>query len=61
MVAYDSSKLASHSVHDAHNALSREWSEQYYCVFASRRDIYTYHHTHEEVLKEYGDLERTIS
>ena len=51
MVAYDSSKLASHSVHDAHNALSREWSEQYYCVFASRRDIYTYRHTHEEVLK----------
>lgn len=55
MVAYDSSKLASFSVHDAHNALSRQWSEQYYCVFASRRDCHTYRHSHEDVLKEYGN------
>lgn len=28
--------------------------EQYYCAFASRRDIYQYVHTHEEVLARYG-------
>ncbi|MGM9704349.1 MAG: acetyl-CoA carboxylase biotin carboxylase subunit family protein [Prevotella sp.] len=30
-------------------------SEQYYCAFASRRDIYKYVHTHEEILAKYGD------
>lgn len=29
--------------------------EQYYCAFASRRDIYKYVHTHEEILSKYGD------
>lgn len=29
--------------------------EQYYCAFASRRDIYKYVHTHEEILAKYGD------
>ncbi len=29
--------------------------EQYYCAFASRRDIYRYVHTHEEILRRYGD------
>ena len=28
--------------------------EQYYCAFASRRDIYQYVHSHEEVLGRYG-------
>lgn len=28
--------------------------EQYYCAFASRRDIHHYAHTHEEVLQRYG-------
>lgn len=28
--------------------------EQFYCAFASRRDIYKYVHTHEEVLSRYG-------
>ncbi len=28
--------------------------EQYYCAFASRRDIHHYHHSHEEILKRYG-------
>ena len=28
---------------------------QQYCAFASRRDIYHYVHTHEEVLNRYGD------
>lgn len=28
--------------------------EQYYCAFASRRDIYQYVHTHEEILERYG-------
>ncbi len=27
---------------------------QYYCAFASRRDIYRYVHSHEEILKKYG-------
>ena len=29
--------------------------EQHYCAFASRRDIYQYVHSHEEVLSRYGD------
>ena len=29
--------------------------QQHYCAFASRRDIYKYVYTHEEVLKRYGD------
>ena len=29
--------------------------KQYYCAFASRRDIYQYVHTHEEILEKYGD------
>lgn len=28
--------------------------EQYYCVFASRRKIHHYEHTHEEVMEKYG-------
>ena len=29
--------------------------EQFYCAFASRRDIYDYVHSHGEVLSRYGD------
>lgn len=29
--------------------------EQFYCAFASRRDIYRYVHAHEEVLQRYAD------
>lgn len=29
--------------------------EQQYCAFASRRDIYHYIHTHDDVLSRYGD------
>ncbi len=29
--------------------------EDHYCVYASRRDIYIYAHTHEEILAKYGD------
>lgn len=56
MVAYDKSHLASALSHDAHNALSRAWADEYYCVFASRRDIYTYRHSIEEVRERYGDV-----
>lgn len=28
--------------------------EQFYCAFASRRDIHHYKHTHEEIMKKYG-------
>ncbi len=30
--------------------------EQYYCAFASRRDIYQYVHSHEEVVERYADV-----
>ena len=40
MVAYGESRTQQH--------------EQYYCAFASRRDIYNYVHTHEEVLIRYA-------
>lgn len=56
MVTYDKSHLASAISHDAHNALSRAWADEYYCVFASRRDIYTYRHSIEEVRERYGDV-----
>lgn len=29
--------------------------QPFYCAFASRRDIYTYRHSHEEVVSRYGD------
>ena len=29
--------------------------ELYYCAFASRRDIYHYAHSHEEILEAYKD------
>lgn len=31
-----------------------EPSEHHFCVYASRRDIYTYRHSHEEILEKYG-------
>lgn len=55
MVAYDKSKLASAGSHDVHNALSIAWQDEYYCVFASRRDIYQYVHSHEEIKERYKD------
>ena len=55
MVAYDKSHLASALSHNAHNALSRAWADEYYCAFASRRDIYDYVHSHEEILERYCD------
>ena len=41
MVAFDESRTSQ--------------GEQYYCAFASRRDIYKYVHAHEEILEKYGD------
>lgn len=32
-----------------------EQGKQYYCTYASRRDIYNYVHSHEEVQDRYGD------
>ena len=29
--------------------------EQFFCAYASRRDIYRYRHSHDEVLSRYGD------
>ena len=45
MVAFGRSDLA---------AASGE-REEYYCVFASRRDIYRYVHSHGEILGKYGE------
>lgn len=41
MVAYDKSQTP--------------LGKQFYCAFASRRDIYHYVHSHEEILSRYGD------
>ena len=54
MVAQDQSRLAEELRHDSGNALSIPWREEYYCVFASRRDIYEYQHSHEEILERYS-------
>lgn len=55
MVAFGKSKLAQDSQHHAGNALSIAWPDEHYCVFASRRDIYSYVHSHEEVVEKYRD------
>lgn len=31
-----------------------ESNENYYCVYASRRDVHSYVHTHEEILERFG-------
>jgi len=54
MVTLDQSRLADELRHDSGNALSIPWREEYFCVFASRRDIYQYRHTHEEILERYS-------
>jgi biotin carboxylase len=53
MVAYDKSQAASSNQHDTGNALSIPWSTEYYCCFASRRDIHHYRHTDDEVRQRY--------
>ena len=55
MVCYDKSKLASQFQHNAGNALSLPWRNEYYCAFASRRDIYSYAHSDEEVKQRYQE------
>lgn len=54
MVTYDKSQTAAAYRHDAGNAMSVPWKEEYFCAFASRRDIYEYVHTVEEVKERYG-------
>lgn len=55
MVAYDKSQHATTVKHDAGNALSLPWNDEYYCAFASRRDIYTYKYSIDEVKEKYSD------
>ncbi len=38
-----------------YNESHTDQGEQYYCAFASRRDFYTYVHTHDEILARYGN------
>lgn len=56
MIAYDQSRTAADFTHDSGNALSIPWREEYFCVFASRRDIYKYVHSHEEIVQRYGNV-----
>ena len=54
MIAYDKSQMASSYQHDTGNALSLPWKDEYYCAFASRRDIYSYRHSDAEVAERYA-------
>lgn len=54
MITYDKSQLASNYSHDVSNALSLPWREEYFCAFASRRDIYEYVHSDDEVRERYS-------
>lgn len=53
MVCYDKSQLATANQHNAGNALSLPWNNEYYCAFASRRDIYSYVYSDDEVKSRY--------
>lgn len=53
MVCYDKSQLATANQHNAGNALSLPWNNEYYCAFASRRDIYSYVYSDDEVKDRY--------
>ncbi len=55
MVCYDKSQEASAYQHSGRNALSLPWRQEYYCAFASRRDVYDYVHSDDEVRQRYGD------
>lgn len=55
MVTYDRSQTAAAYKHDAGNALSLPWKEEYFCAFASRRDIYDYVHSIDDVKEKYGE------
>ena len=54
MVCFDKSQIASAYQHNAANALSLPWKNEYYCAFASRRDIHNYVHSDDEVRQRYG-------
>ncbi|MCQ2199908.1 MAG: hypothetical protein MJZ19_09360, partial [Paludibacteraceae bacterium] len=43
------------SKHNAGNALSLPWNDEYYCAFASRRDIYDYVYSIEDVKERYKE------
>ncbi len=55
MVCYDKSQEAIAYYHDGGNALSLPWRQEYYCAFASRRDIYNYVHSDNEIRQRYGN------
>lgn len=55
MVTYDRSQTAAAYKHDAGNALSLPWKEEYFCAFASRRDIYDYVYSIDDVKVKYGE------
>lgn len=55
MVTYDRSQTAAAYKHDAGNALSLPWKEEYFCAFASRRDIYDYVYSIDDVKEKYGE------
>ena len=49
MVAFNESDLAQHRI------ANPKPEQEYFCVYASRRDSRNYAHTHEELLAEYGE------
>lgn len=55
MVAFGKSKLANKAQHNVSNALSIDWADEYYCVFASRRDCHNYVYSHEDIIAKYAD------
>lgn len=55
MITFDKSQTAAAYNHNVSNALSLPWKDEYYCAFASRRDIYEYAYTIDEVKERYGD------
>lgn len=55
MVTYDRSQTAAAYKHDAGNALSLPWKEECFCAFASRRDIYDYVYSIDDVKVKYGE------
>ncbi len=55
MITYDKSRLATSNQHNIGNALSLPWNDEFYCAFASRRDIYDYVYSIEDVIKKYRE------
>ena len=54
MIAYDKSQHAGHK-HNTSNALSLPWNDEFFCAFASRRDIHSYKYSDDDVRRRYAN------